>query len=70
MIWHLHYSLIVRAMPECPALVNGHCFTSHIAGRTAGVGLKNLVKYFLCVAEHLLLSTVKRHHCGIWLKTI
>jgi len=36
------------------------------------VGLKSLVKYLLCkfcVAVHLLHSTVKRYHCGVWLKT-
>ena len=62
--------LTARAQCERPA--HWHCLTSCIAGRMAGVGLKNLVKYLpskFSVAEHLSHFTVKRHRCGVWLKT-
>jgi len=35
----------------------------------AGVGLKEVVVSKFRVAVHLPHSTVKRHHCGVWLKT-
>ena len=45
-------------------LLNGHWFTSFIAGRMAGVGKKILALKF--IALHLPHSTVKRHRYHSW----
>jgi len=53
-------------MPERPSL---HALLEGWAGVAR---LKEVREYLLCkihAAMHLPHSTVKRHHCGVWLKT-